>query len=111
MINLKNYKLPKESSDGNIEYKREIHSDRQKKYLIQMIYRLNEGNGVAYYYLGVDDNGNFYNWDNNTKKNSLKNLIDIISQINAHVKYILEFNTGYKVKIYSEKYKNNFLWY
>lgn len=110
MIKIDNFKLPKESDSGNIEYKREISLNNMDKYLTQMIYRLNEGNGIAYYYLGVDDNGNFYDWDEKVKSDSLKNLIDIISKINAKINYILEFNSGYKVKIYSEKYKSNFLW-
>jgi GTPase len=79
------------------------------KYLTQMIYRLNEGNGVAYYYLGIDDNGSFYNWNLETKKESLKNLIDIILDINAKIIYILEFNSGYKIKIYSSEFNNNFI--
>ena len=110
MILIENYKLPPESDEGNIEYKREISSRNKEKYLTQMIYRLNEGNGIAYYYLGVDDDGNFYDWDDKIKKASLKNLIDIISEVNAKINYILEFNTGYKVKIYSDNYKSDFLW-
>lgn len=111
MIYIKNYILPKENDDGNIEYKREILNLNKikNKYLIQMIYRLNEGNGIAYYYIGVNDDGTFYKWDEKTKKESLKNLIEIISEINAKIKYILEFNSGYKIKIYSDEFNNDFI--
>lgn len=111
MINIKNYKLPQECDEGNIEYKREIlNLDKIKnKYKTQMIFRLNEGKGVAYYYLGVNDNGTFYNWDKTTKKLSLQNLIEIVSEINAEIRYILEFNSGYKIKIYSKIHNNDFI--
>lgn len=111
MINIKGYKLPKESEDGNIEYKREIlNIDLIKdKYSVQMIYRLNEGVGIAYYYLGVSDNGEFHNWSKEDKRKSLQNLIEIINNIDAKIEYILEFNSGYKVKIRSEVYNNNFI--
>lgn len=112
MIKIPNFKLPEEDDEGNIEYKREIldFEKRSHKYSSQMIYRLNEGNGIAYYYLGVYDNGTFYNWSKSVKNESLKNLIDIVTMINANIEYILEFNSGYKVKISSNKFKSDFLW-
>lgn len=112
MIVIENYKLPKENDEGNIEYKREILDFKKcsKKYSSQMIYRLNEGRGIAYYYLGVCDDGSFYDWNKEIKKESLKNFIDIVSMINANIVYILEFNSGYKIKIRSEQFKNDFLW-
>lgn len=111
MVIIENYKLPKEDDTGNIEYKREIlNLNRLKwKYSTQMIYRLNEGKGIAYYYLGVNDDGSFYEWDKETKKRSLKNLIEIINLIDCNIEYILEFNSGYKVKIRSTEYKNDFI--
>jgi GTPase len=104
-------KLEQEKEDGNIEYKREIISMGliKEKYAIQMIYRLNEGNGVAYYYLGVYDNGKFYDWTKEIKKKSLQNLIEIVDYVDSKIEYIIEFNSGYKVKIKSDIHKNNFL--
>ena len=103
--------LPREPQTGNIEYKREIINMGliKEKYAIQMIYRLNEGNGVAYYYLGVYDNGKFYDWTKEIKKKSLQNLIEIVDYVDSKIEYIIEFNSGYKVKIKSDIHKNNFL--
>ena len=103
-LKVPNIKLPKEEDIGNTEYKREITNFEKirEKYLTQMIFRLNEGGGVAYYYIGVNDDGSFYNWDEETKLTSLKNLLDLIYLANAKIVYILEFNSGYKVKIKSE---------
>jgi len=53
--------LPREPQTGNIEYKRKITHTNKKtldKRATQMLYRTIEGNGKAYYYIGVDDNGN-----------------------------------------------------
>lgn len=53
--------LPREPQTGNIEYKRKIiHTNKKTldKRATQMLYRTIEGNGKAYYYIGVDDNGN-----------------------------------------------------
>lgn len=112
MINIIGYNLPEENNEGNIEYKREILNFEKckNKYVSQMIFRLNEGNGIAYYYLGVNDNGTFYDWTKEEKKKSLKNFIELVLQIDANIIYILEFNSGYKIKIKSHKYNNSFLW-
>lgn len=56
-------KLNRESNDGNIEYKWKfnkdiINNDKIEKLVSQMRYRIIEGNGIAFYYIGVKDNGN-----------------------------------------------------
>lgn len=111
MVIIENYKLAKENDYGNIEYKREILNLKRLKYKYstQMIYRLNEGKGIAYYYLGVNDDGSFYDWDKETKKKSLQNLIEIVNLLDANIVYVIEFNSGYKVKIRSIEYKNDFI--
>lgn len=53
---------PQETEVGNKEYKRKILLEKNVKKLIekrrtQMLYRLYEGNGLAFYFLGVEDNG------------------------------------------------------
>ena len=112
MIFIENYILPEEDDEGNIEYKREILNLTKclDKYPSQMIYRLNEGNGIAYYYLGVNDNGTFHKWNKEDKKNTLKNFIEIVSSLDINIVYVLEFNTAYKIKLRSEKFNNDFLW-
>lgn len=111
MIYIPNYKLPPENDDGNIEYKREIlnFEKNKDKYLTQIIYRLNEGKGIAYYYLGVNDNGTFHNWTLQEKKDSLENFIKIIKNIDVDIIYILKFNSGYKIKLKSLVHCNDFI--
>jgi len=53
---------PKETEIGNKEYKRRIMFDKNISKMIekrrtQMLYRLYEGYGTAYYFIGVEDNG------------------------------------------------------
>ena len=54
---------PAEIEEGNIEYKRNfinITKTRLNQLTAQMNWRINEGNGICYYYLGVCDNGLLY---------------------------------------------------
>jgi GTPase len=54
---------PAEIEEGNIEYKRNfinITNTRLNQLTAQMNWRINEGNGICYYYLGVCDNGLLY---------------------------------------------------
>lgn len=52
--------LPEEPDDGNIEYKLKLESPtmaRVEHLTTQMAFRLNEGNGIAFYQIGVLDSG------------------------------------------------------
>jgi len=54
------YTLPRESDFGCIEYKLKMsspHPIRLQQLITQMQFRLSEGEGEAFYYLGVDDDG------------------------------------------------------
>ncbi len=54
---------PEEIEEGNIEYKRYLHNlteSRLNQLAAQMNWRINEGNGICYYYLGVCDNGTIF---------------------------------------------------
>ncbi len=54
---------PAEIEDGNIEYKRHfinVNNSRLNHLIAQMNWRINEGNGICYYYLGICDNGYLY---------------------------------------------------
>jgi len=56
--------LDPEVEEGNIEYKRyiaDLTEQRLEEYISQMIWRVREGSGEAHYYLGVENNGTFYN--------------------------------------------------
>jgi GTPase len=53
---------PHETEVGNKEYKRKICFEKNNEKIIekrrtQMLYRLYEGNGLAFYFIGVEDNG------------------------------------------------------
>ena len=98
--------LDPEIEEGNIEYKRylsELSNERLEQYVSQMIWRVREGLGEAIYYLGVEDNGTFYNWTQNEKKQTLdrfKNIVKI-----AKMKIIKLLKVYYKV---NEKQNNYF---
>ncbi len=54
---------PAEIEDGNIEYKRNFNNvteSRLNHLTAQMNWRINEGNGICYYYIGICDNGKLY---------------------------------------------------
>jgi len=93
--------LPPEIESGNKEYKLKLISNdpnRIEQLASQMKWRLNEGNGVAEYYLGVADNGQIMNISANDFKISIKNFIKIIKIIDAKI-------------ISNEKIKHNNLYY
>ena len=98
--------LEPEIEEGNIEYKRylsELSNERLEQYVSQMIWRVREGLGEAIYYLGVEDNGTFYNWTQNEKKQTLdrfKNIVKI-----SKMKIIKLLKVYYKV---NEKQNNYF---
>ena len=70
-----------ENDSGNVEYKFMLDISMESKRIIelttQMKYRLSEGNGMAVYYLGVEDNGNTKGLLIDDLNNS-KNMLDII---------------------------------
>jgi GTPase len=52
--------LPEEPDDGNTEYKLKFDSptmSRIEHLTTQMVFRLNEGQGLAFYQIGVLDSG------------------------------------------------------
>ena len=80
------FKLKPEVEEGNIEYKRKIvnpTSERLDQLITQMKWRLNEGNGEAIYYIGVEDNGSISGISNNDLKESIKNIKIMIKNIDG----------------------------
>jgi translation elongation factor EF-1alpha len=84
--------LDPEIEEKNIEYKRKLSLDiinthRINTLITQMKWRINEGDGVAFYYLGVNDNGSIYEFKENEESETIetfkllamKGNIDIIS--------------------------------
>ena len=98
--------LPPEIESGNKEYKLKIIPDnefRLEQLASQMKWRLNEGNGIAYYYIGIDNDGTISGICNEDFSISIKNLNKIVKFINAKIiktdKYIKKKINWYIVTI------------
>ena len=73
--------LPPEIEEGNKEYKcyfNNIKKDRFIELSTQMNWRLNEGNGICYYYIGVNDDGTIYD---KLKQKQIKYSINTLTQL------------------------------
>ena len=99
-------KLPHEVEYGNIEYKLKVttnDSNRIDQLASQMKWRINEGNGEANYYLGVDDDGSISGINSDDYLKSYNNLLLICKMINVKILQIEkksnEGNIYYKIKI------------
>ena len=92
-------KLKPEVEWGNIEYKR-FFKDMNKRKLFsltaQMNWRLNEGDGICYYYIGVNDDGSIHNISKNEFNFSLKILKKMALECNAKISNI-KFNYNYYI--------------
>ena len=88
--------LPKESYDGNVEYKLKLTDNyEEKKYqklATQMKYRLNEGKGKAIYIIGVCDNGNALGINYKDLIITLEKILIIVKIINAEIKKITKYD-------------------
>jgi signal recognition particle receptor subunit beta len=87
--------LPPESEEDNIEYKRlltyeMIDNTRIDSLVTQMKWRIQEGDGKAIYYLGINDNGSIYGLDLAESKETIQVFKTIVK--NADVN-IFSFNT------------------
>jgi len=107
-------KLSPKIESGNIEYTLKIILTKNIfskninliKLTTQLKWRLSEGNNIAYYYLGVNDDGSISNITTKNYNLSVKNIKTICKNINCRIKQI-EFNDGwYKIKIIKKKYEN-----
>ena len=92
-----------EKEEGNIEYKRSI-VDKDDKRLenlsTQMKFRVNEGNGEAFYYIGVEDDGKFTGISIDEYNKTHENLKKIADKNNFTLKLISSKNTEKDKKIY-----------
>ena len=80
---------PPEKYYGNKEYK--IFLDSNKKHqnkATQMLFRINEGRGVAKYMIGITDSGDALGISKEKIFSSIQNLKKIIKIINADLKKI-----------------------
>lgn len=102
-------RICKEHDLGPIEYKRELKNmkdDKIKKYATQMKYRLVEGNGIAYYLIGVEDDGEIIGVNNKFYKLYSKLMNKICKEINSK---IIEINLiGQDIKYMKFTIKSRF---
>ena len=101
--------LEPEKDYGNIEYKRyfkNININRLNELTTQMNFRLNEGEGICYYYIGVNDDGSiFNNIKENEKEYSLNILEKMVERCNAMIDNIKSVDTYMIIKVL-KKYMN-----
>ncbi|KAI0984168.1 hypothetical protein GJ496_009607 [Pomphorhynchus laevis] len=83
--------LPPEEHLGNVEYKLKLVNpdpERIEHLTTQMKWRLEEGNGVALYELGVEDNGNVIGLAAAEFNSSLKTMNSMVDKLNARMDII-----------------------
>jgi GTPase len=82
-----------ENDEGNIEYKYKLTnltSETISKRMTQMKFRINEGNGEAFYFIGVMDNGTLLGLLEAEYTESVKNLYQIATNIECFVTKLSE---------------------
>ena len=87
--------LEPEKYDGNIEYKStliNISPDIFNRRVTQMKYRVYEGNGEAFYFIGVSDNGDLLGLNESDYNESVNNLKLIAEKIDCNIIKISESN-------------------
>ena len=102
---LYNHKLDSEKDDGNIEYKLKLinlDDNRFERRVTQMIYRINEGNGEAFYHIGRSDDGTPIGLSKDEYNESVMNLKKIINTLNCIITIIDE-------KVINDSYIGEFL--
>ena len=111
--------LPPENDEGNIEYKRHLCSEELKSFDInynirfqqlvtQMKYRLGEGNGMAIYYIGVDDDGGIYKLSKEQRRVSMLVIKKMTLFLDASIESTF-FNENYIKIIIKDKWKSRIL--
>jgi GTPase SAR1 family protein len=95
-------KLEPEVEYGNKEYKLKIinkENDRLEKLASQLKWRLNEGNGEALYYIGVNDDGSVVGLGGNELKETIMNIKKMCEKINSKIISTEKINKYYVLKI------------
>jgi len=111
--------FPPENEEGNVEYKRHLCSDELKSFdkhynirfqqlITQLKYRLNEGCGIATYYIGVEDDGSIYKLSKDERKMSILVLKKMAIFLEASIESIT-FNKDYIKIVIKDKWKSNLL--
>ena len=88
--NIFNFKLSlePENDDGNTEYKlrlTDLDDEKISKRATQLKFRVNEGSGEAFYYIGVQDDGTLLGINEEQYQESCLNLNKIAERVNCRV--------------------------
>jgi signal recognition particle receptor subunit beta len=95
-------KLEPEVEWGNKEYKRYFKNITKKKlfsFTAQMNWRLDEGDGICYYYIGVNDDGSIHHITEEEFKLSLEIINKMVIECSAKVSDIKNIDNYYIVTI------------
>lgn len=104
-----------ENDEGNIEYKYKLTNLTPEKItnrMTQMKFRINEGSGEAFYYIGVMDDGTLLGLSESEYTESVKNLYQIATNIECFVTKLNEsvINGAYIGEfLIRESDKNNYV--
>ena len=84
--------FPPEVEEGNKEYKRQLYHKkksknryREEELTSQMKWRLGEGGGVAFYYIGIDDNGSVFGIKPDDIDKNIKVIQKMAKKVNAEI--------------------------
>lgn len=99
--------LEPEIEEGNIEYKRFLKNDinRMEEYISQLKWRVKEGQGEANYYLGIENDGSFYNWNDKERNQTIQVMKKIVNNANLRIAkiekifYNIESNKNFYFKV------------
>ena len=106
--------LPRENPEGNVEYKFKlikVTKVKIDKLTSQMLYRFMQGDGTAYYYLGVMDDGKSIGLNIDEVYITINCILDCLYELEGRVESIRIFNQGEEkyclyVKIKKDKLPN-----
>lgn len=103
MSNINNILFDPELPDGNQEYKYSlINSNNDKS--SQMNYRLNEGNGEAFYEIGLTDNGTALGLTEDLLNENINILTNIAKSIDANAKLEYKIKSNISFSLSNKKY-------
>ena len=101
-----------EHDEGNIEYKcyfNLLKKDRLEQYTTQLNYRINEGDGIAIYLIGIKDNGAFYGLTESILDKNTDILSHMASKIDCKLTLILKSSVNFCDKHFAIcKVKSNY---
>ncbi len=105
--------LPRESEEGNVEYKLKVSvasTRRFEELATQLKFRLDEKGGEAFYVLGVNNEGESIGLSDAEARESLENLKKLAEEIGARCTILREAHVrkGRIIEVLIRRYRENF---